>query len=71
MPRAPISTIKTSASSGALNRVNGTPSSLLNDRSLAWVLRVFPMAAKARSLTDVLPTEPVIPMTGPVCLARA
>ena len=36
-PRAPISTTTASTSSGALANVIGTPSSLLNERTLAWV----------------------------------
>ena len=50
--------------SGALTSVSGTPSSLLNDRSLAAVReRRWPRTAASRSLVDVLPTEPVMPTT--------
>ena len=62
-PRAPISTTTTSVSSGALTSVRGTPSSLLNERSLAVVCSAPPRAPAQRSLTVVLPTEPVTPMT--------
>jgi D-alanine-D-alanine ligase len=49
--------------SGALARVSGTPSSLLNDRSLAVVGQRSARAAAHRSFTEVLPTDPVMPTT--------
>ncbi len=71
-PRAPISTTTASASSGALAKVRGTPSSLLNDRSLAATMskRTASTAAR-RSLTVVLPTDPVIPTMRPGSRRRA
>ena len=62
-PLAPISITATSVSSAASSSVRGTPSSLLNERRLAAVARDGLVAAAIRSLTEVLPTEPVTPMT--------
>ena len=62
-PRAPISITATSVSSAASSSVRGTPSSLLNERRLAAVARDGLVAAAIRSLTEVLPTEPVTAMT--------
>ncbi len=64
-PRAPISSTTHRASSEALSRVSGRPSSLLNDRSLAAVGKLEPRHAATRSLVVVLPTEPVMPTTPP------
>ena len=63
VPLVPISITADSTSSSALASVSGTPSSLLNDFSLAVVRNLEESAAAARSLVDVLPTEPVIPTT--------
>ena len=50
-------------SGGAPRRVSGSPISLLNEPGLAWTRnRVF-ATAFARSLVDVFPFAPVIPMT--------
>jgi hypothetical protein len=62
-PRAPISTTTASTPSSAFSRVSGTPSSLLNDPTLAAVRRRDRRAAASRSLTDVFPTDPVTPTT--------
>ena len=62
-PRAPISTTAAWVRSGALISVSGTPSSLLNDRTLAAVGSDSWSAARSRSLVVVLPTDPVIPTT--------
>ena len=62
-PRAPISTTAASVSSGAFSRVSGTPSSLLNERTLAVVTRVVASTEASRSLVVVLPTDPVMPIT--------
>ena len=70
-PRAPISMTATSASSGALRSVSGTPSSLLNERSLAVDRNRVRRTAESRSLAEVLPTDPVMPTTGPTSRARA
>src|SRR5690606_15173323 len=64
-PRAPISTTRASLPAGALTSVRGTPSSLLNDPALAHVRHRATRAARTRSFTLVLPTEPVIPTTRP------
>ena len=45
--------------------INGTPISLLSDRALAVVGPARPHTAARRSLVDVLPTDPVMPITGP------
>ena len=62
-PRIPISTTKTSVSSGASRMVTGSPCSLLKLRSLARVRRWVPHAAATMSLVVVLPTLPVTPTT--------
>jgi len=64
-PRMPISNTITSVSAGALSNVVGRPCSLLKLRSFAHVRRLAPSAAHARSLVDVLPTDPVMPTSGP------
>ena len=71
IPLAPISTIVTPAPSGALARVSGTPSSLLNDAAEAQAEPAARQAARVRSLTEVLPTLPVMPITGPSRRSRA
>ena len=62
-PRMPISSTNAWQSSGALSNVMGTPWSLLNERELAATFSVDPIAAAAKSLVVVLPTEPVMPTT--------
>ena len=71
LPRAPISTTTASASSAALARVSGTPISLLYDIGLALVRKVVASTPATRSLTVVLPTEPVMPTTRSTRRARA
>ena len=74
MPRAPISSTTRSVPSGAFRRVSGTPISLLKLFSLAAVRKLVASAAARRSLTDVLPTDPVMPVTclwQPVACHRA
>ena len=61
-PRAPISTSRTSVPAGAPSSVRGTPSSLLKDSSLAPPAGRVPIVAAVRSLTVVLPTDPVTPI---------
>ncbi len=51
--------------------MRGTPSSLLKDRSLAVVRSRVASTVASRSLTDVLPTDPVTPITGGSSLVRA
>ena len=63
VPR-PISTTTASVSSAAPSKVMGTPSSLLKERSLAAVRHRWTNTTARRSFTEVLPTEPVIPITG-------
>ncbi len=63
LPLAPISMTAAFVPLGAFARVSGTPSSLLNERSLAAVGHRVAMAAAHRSFTEVLPTEPVMPTT--------
>src|SRR4029450_824784 len=58
-PRAPISTTSASVSSAAFTSVSGTPSSLLNEPTLADVRQRTARATASRSLTLVLPTDPV------------
>ena len=70
-PRAPISTTTASVSSRAPSKVNGNPSSLLKERSLAAVTYDVASTDASKSLVDVLPTEPVTPTTGPVKRPRA
>ena len=60
-PRMPISRMSASESSGAPSSVIGSPCSLLNDRGLAATRQRAATAAAARSFTDVLPTDPVMP----------
>ena len=62
-PRAPISTTAASVASGALTSVSGTPSSLLNDFSLAAVTSRCRAIAVNRSLVEVLPFDPVMATT--------
>ena len=62
-PREPISITATSVSSWAFTSVSGTPSSLLKLFSLAVTTWSRARAAAARSLVDVLPTDPVMPTT--------
>ena len=70
-PRAPISTTTASVPSGALARVRGTPSSLLNDFGLAAVTSRRANTDASMSLVDVLPTDPVMPTTRSGSRSRA
>ena len=70
-PRAPISTTSASVSPAAFTRVSGTPSSLLKEPMLDDVRQRAPRATASRSLTLVLPTEPVMPTTRPGRRVRA
>ena len=51
--------------------MSGSPSSLLNDRSLAAVAKAGARQWYSRSLVVVFPTEPVIPTTRPLMRCRA
>ena len=62
-PRMPISSTRTSVSSGAPRTVTGRPCSLLKLRSLATTRLPGATAARMRSLVLVLPTLPVMPTT--------
>jgi len=66
----PISNNNTLVPAGVLSTVVGNPCSLLKLRSLAHVGVLAANAAHARSLVEVLPTEPVTPMTGPSKVSR-
>ncbi len=70
-PRAPISTTTTSVPAGALARVSGTPSSLLNDFRLAAVTSRREKIDASRSFVLVLPTDPVMPTTRSGSRSRA
>ena len=70
-PRAPISTTTASVPAGALTRVRGTPSSLLNDFRLAAVTSRRANTDASMSLVDVLPTDPVMPTTRSGSRSRA
>ncbi len=61
--RAPISSTTAPASGGASSSVIGSPISLLNDAALACTTNAGASAAAVRSFVDVLPAEPVTPMT--------
>ena len=60
-PRIAISSTSTSVSGGASSTVSGRPISVLRFSLLAWTAPGS--SARAMSLTEVLPTEPVIPTT--------
>ena len=58
-------------SAGALTSVNGTPISLLKLLALGAVRKVVANTPASRSFTEVLPTEPVMPMTASGRRSRA
>ena len=60
----PISTTATSCSSSRPNSVRGTPSSLLKFFRVLWVLNFSDSTAATISLVVVLPTLPVLAITG-------
>ena len=60
-PRIAISSTSTSVPGGASSTVSGRPISVLRFSLLAWTAPGS--SARAMSLTEVLPTEPVIPTT--------
>ena len=62
-PRMPISNTNARVSAGALTMVTGRPCSLLKLRTFAVVVMALLSATAMRSLVDVLPTEPVTPIT--------
>ena len=62
-PRIPISSTSARVSAGALTMVTGRPCSLLKLRTFAVVVMTLLRATAMRSLVDVLPTEPVTPIT--------
>jgi hypothetical protein len=70
-PREPISTTATSLPSGPFSRVSGTPISLLKLFSATVAVHLERTAAAAMSLTEVLPTDPVTPITPPGTRSRA
>ncbi len=60
-PRIAISSTSTSVSGGASRTVSGRPISVLRFSRLAWTRPGS--SAREMSLTEVLPTDPVIPTT--------
>ena len=63
-PLMPISTTDTWCPSSRRSSVHGTPSSLLKFFSVRWVLNRWLSTAEIISLVVVLPTLPVMPITG-------
>ena len=60
--RSPISATTAAHAAGVLSSVTGSPNSLLYDSGLAYAIPVG-SAAASRSFVDVLPVEPVTPIT--------
>ena len=63
MPRAPISTMRKRVCGSTRKTVSGTPTSELREPTGATVGAALESTLASRSFVEVLPEEPVMPMT--------